>query len=146
MKRGVPLRVEVGPKDIAKEAVFVGRRDTGKKEGVDRKQFVAQLPACLDEIQQGLYDAALQLREEHTCNIDSLDDFQAFFTPANAEKPEIHGGFAMCHWVEDPAVDQILEKLKVTLRCIPLDAEPESGTCIFTGKPSRQRAVFAKAY
>ena len=93
-----------------------------------------------------MYDAALEMRQQHTRNIDSLEEFEAFFTPKNAEKPEIHGGFAMCHWVEDPAVKPVLEKLKVTHRCIPLDAQPEAGTCIFTGKPSQQRVVFAKAY
>lgn len=146
VKRGVPLRVEIGPKDLAKNAVFVGRRDTGQKEGMARDQFVAELPQLLDQIQHNLYQRALKLREDHTHRIDSLDEFKAFFTPKNTEKPEIHGGFALCHWAEDPAAHEALESLKVTPRCFPLDAEPEEGTCIFTGKPSRQRAVFAKAY
>ncbi len=146
VKRGVPIRLEIGPKDIAKNAVFAGRRDRPKKEAIDRDQFVAQLPALLDEMQQGLFDRALEMRKQHTRNIDNLDDFKAFFTPKDTEKPEIHGGFAMCHWVEDPAVDKQLEELKVTVRCIPIDAEEEEGTCIFTGKPSHRRVVFAKAY
>lgn len=146
VKRGVPLRVEIGPKDIAKNAVFVGRRDTAEKEGIPRDRFVAELPAWLEQIQQSIYQRALQLREQHTHRIDSLDDFRAFFTPENADQPEIHGGFAICHWSEDPAAQQVLDELKVTPRCFPLDVEPEEGTCIFTGKPSRQRAVFAKAY
>ncbi|MFW6171967.1 MAG: proline--tRNA ligase [Planctomycetota bacterium] len=146
VKQGVPLRVEIGPKDIAKNAVFVGRRDTGTKEGIARDQFVADVPQLLAQIQQNMYERARRLQEQHTRRIDSLDDFKAFFTPRNTEKPEIHGGFALCHWAEDPAAHQILESLKVTPRCFPLDAEPEEGTCIFTGKPSRRRAVFAKAY
>ncbi len=146
IKRGVPLRLEVGPKDIAKNAVFVGRRDTGQKQSLDRAEFLATLPHTLNDIQQALYQRALQMRQQYTCPIDSLDDFKAFFTPVNAEKPEIHGGFAMCHWVEDPAVDEILKELKVTVRCLPLEGEQEPGTCIFTGRPSRQRVVFAKAY
>ncbi len=146
IKRGVPLRLEIGPKDIAKNAVFVGRRDTGEKSSLDRNEFVATLPKLLGEIQQNLFDRAFKLRQENTQPIDSLDDFKAYFTPANDEKPEIHGGFAMCHWVEDPAVDEILKDLKVTIRCIPLAGEQEEGACIFTGRPSRQRVVFAKAY
>jgi prolyl-tRNA synthetase len=146
VKRGVPIRLEIGPKDIAKNSVFMGRRDTGKKEAVDRGKFVAELPQLLDQMQDALYDTALKMRQQHTHDIDSLDEFKAFFTPRNAQKPEIHGGFAMCHWADDPSVDQLLEKLKVTVRCIPLDADDEPGKCIFTGKPSRQRVVFAKAY
>ncbi len=146
VKRGVPLRLEVGPKDIAKNAVFLGRRDTGQKLSMDRAQFLGTLSQTLDEMQQGLFDRALQLRRQHTRPIDSLEEFKDFFTPVNADKPETHGGFALCHWVEDPAVDEILKDLKVTVRCIPLEGEQEEGTCIFTGRPSRQRVVFAKAY
>jgi prolyl-tRNA synthetase len=146
VKRGVPLRVEVGPRDIAKNAVFVARRDTGEKRPLDRGQFVQTAGALLEEMQGNLYQRALQLREANTVRIDSLDDFRAYFTPQNAERPEIHGGFALCHWCEDPAVDQILGELKVTVRCLPLDAAQEPGTCIFTGRPSQARAVLAKAY
>ncbi len=146
VKRGVPLRVEVGPKDIEKNGVFVGRRDTGQKQGVDRQQFVATVAQTLQEMQQSLFDRAVAMREANTHKIDSLADFQAFFTPQNADQPEIHGGFALCHWVEDPAVAAHLDKLKVTHRCIPLSGEEEPGTCLFTGRPSPRRVVFAKAY
>ena len=147
VKRGVPLRVEVGPRDIADNKVFVGRRDGGKPVGMLRSEFVANVASTLTEIQQALFDRALKLRTDHTRNIDSLDDFRAYFTPQNAENPEIHGGFALCHWHgEDPAIDEILKDLKVTIRCIPLNGETESGSCIFTGQPSNQRIVFGKAY
>ena len=146
VKRGVPLRVEVGPKDIEKNGVFVGRRDTGQKQGVDRQQFVAEIATTLQNIQQSLFERAVAMREANTHKIDSLADFQAFFTPQNADQPEIHGGFALCHWVEDPAVAAHLDKLKVTHRCIPLHGEAEPGTCIFTGRPSPRRVIFAKAY
>jgi prolyl-tRNA synthetase len=88
----------------------------------------------------------LQLQQANTRPIDSLDEFREYFTPENEEKPEIHGGFALCHWSEDPAVDQILKDMKVTIRCVPLAGEQEPGKCIFTGQPSGGRAVFAKAY
>lgn len=78
--------------------------------------------------------------------IDNADEFRNYFTPINDQKPEIHGGFAWCHWCEDPLVEQALKELKVTIRCMPIDASDERGTCIFTGQPSAGRAVFAKAY
>ena len=146
IKRGVPFRVEVGPKDIDKDAVFLGRRDTGKKGSVDREQFVATIDRRLNEVQTELFDRALALRKAHTRPIDNLDDFRAFFTPRNEDQPEIHGGFALAHWVEDPDADRILNALKVTVRCIPFDGEDDEGACIFTGRPSRKRVVFAKAY
>ncbi len=146
IKRGVPLRAEVGPKDIAKNGVFLGRRDTGQRQGIDRGEFVKTVGSLLDDIQHNLYQRALDLREQHTHIIDSQADFRDFFTAKDAEKPEIHGGFAMCHWSEDPSVEQLLKDMKVTIRCLPLDAQGEPGECIFTGKPSSGRAVFAKAY
>ncbi len=147
IKRGVPLRVEVGPKDIAKNGVFVGRRDTGEKTPWSRDEFVANIGKTLEDIQANLFARAMKLREDHTREIDNLDDFQAYFTPANAKKPEIHGGFASCYFVEDDSVQELLKRLKVTIRCVPLAADDEAeGTCIFTGQPTRQRGIFAKAY
>ncbi|MCA9172101.1 MAG: hypothetical protein KDB23_30755, partial [Planctomycetales bacterium] len=150
VKRGVPLRLEVGPRDVAANAVFMARRDRSPKEkqAINRAELVQTITALLDEMQNGLLERAKAMRTEHTRTIDSLDDFRAYFTPQNpnAEEPEIHGGFAMCHWCEDPQVDEILKELKVTIRCVPLDGDDEPGQCIFTGKPSAKRAVFAKAY
>ncbi|MBI3468732.1 MAG: proline--tRNA ligase, partial [Planctomycetes bacterium] len=148
VKRGVPLRVEVGPRDIENDSVFVGRRDQSPKEkrSIPRGQFVAEVPALLDEIQQDLFDRAAKLRESCTREIDSLADFEAFFTPKNEEQPEIHGGLALCHWSEGPEVQDVLKRLKVTIRCIPLEGEDRPGKCIFTGRESARRAVFAKAY
>ena len=148
IKRGAPLRIEIGPRDIESDACFVGRRDRppSEKQSLARPEFVAKIGALLDEIQDGLYQQALRLREDATRRIDSLDEFREFFTPQNAEKPEIHGGLAYCHWCEDPQVDEILKDMKVTIRCIPLEGEREPGKCIFTGQPSARRAVFAKAY
>ena len=146
VKRGVPLRAEVGPRDINENKVFLARRDTGTKQGVDRDQFVATADRLLDEIQANLFQRASELREENSREITDLDEFKSFFTPQSTDKPEIHGGFALCHWSEDRAVEEILQKLKVTIRCIPLDGQSEPGTCIFTGKPSQHPAIFSKAY
>ena len=146
VKRGVPIRVEVGPRDIESNSVFVGRRDQPKSNGLAREEFVAALPKMLDEMQQGLFAKALALREENTREIESLDEFKVFFTPKNKKKPEIHGGFAISHFVDCPETDAILKPMKVTPRCIPLEAEKIPGNCIFTGRPTVERAVFGKSY
>jgi prolyl-tRNA synthetase len=124
----------------------MGRRDTGEKQGIGRDEFVESVVSLLDQFQDNLFQRALTLRQENSRKIDSLEEFTQFFTPQNAEKPEIHGGFAYCHFVEDPEVDKIISDMKVTIRCVPIEGEEESGKCIFTGRPSRKRGLFAKAY
>jgi prolyl-tRNA synthetase len=147
VKKGVPVRVEIGPRDLEKDGVFYARRDTGQKEACSRETFVARIGQILTEIQDGLLERARAFRAEHSREIDSEEDFRAFFTPADANRPEIHGGFAYAHFCGDPALEDRLQKeLKVTVRCIPYTDNPESGTCIFTGKPSPQRLVFGKSY
>jgi prolyl-tRNA synthetase len=147
IKKGVPLRIEVGPRDVASGSVFVARRDTGEKKGQPRADFVASVADQLQAIQDNLLARARAARDAHTRVIDSKDDFYAYFTPKNKEKPEIHGGFALAHWNGDAAIEQQLKTdLAVTIRCIPLDGDLSPGTCIFSGQPSRQRVVFAKAY
>jgi prolyl-tRNA synthetase len=148
VKRGVPLRAEIGPKDIAKIGVFLARRDTGEKAAVGRDELVATIGQRLDQIQANLFQRARDLREANTRLIDTLDDFLAYFTPQSKseDKPEIHGGFALCHFSEGPDLDEFLKKHKVTIRCIPLNAAQEPGKCFLTGRPSERRAVFAKAY
>ena len=146
IKRGVPVRVEVGARDIAKDSVFVGRRDQPKSSGMTRAEFVDSVVGTLTEIQQGLFDRALAMRQENTKTIDSFEDFKKYFTPKNQKKPEIHGGFAECYFIDCPEVDEMLKPLKVTPRCIPVDQEEASGTCIFTGKPTTTKGIFAKSY
>jgi prolyl-tRNA synthetase len=149
IKKGAPLRVEIGPRDLANNAVFVGRRDQGPKEkkGIPTAQFVAEAATLLQSIQDNLLAKAEAFRTENTKVIDSKDEFYAFFTPKNPQKPEIHGGFALTHWNGSAAVEeQIKNDLKVTIRCIPRDGDLSSGICPFTGEPSAQRVVFAKSY
>jgi len=148
VKKGVPIRIEIGPRDVAADAVFMGRRDQPAKEKktVPRAEFVQTVGLILDHIQQNLYDRALKHRVENTRLIDNLDDFLQYFTPKSEDKPEIHGGFALAHCSPGPDVTERLKELKVTARCIPLAAEAESGICIFTGRPSAQRIIFAKSY
>lgn len=154
VKRGVPVIIEIGPRDIAGDTLMPKRRDETpgeKKPATPRAQFVANLAHDLQAMQEGLFQRAVTHRQANTRTITGLDEFQAYFTPQNAERPEIHGGFAVCHFTEGKATDEILGKLKVTIRCIPLEDEPGfaeqiPGKCIFTGQPTTQRAVLAKAY
>jgi len=149
IKKGVPLRVEIGPRDIAQNAVFVGRRDRSsrEKESVSRDVFVGSIVSVLDEIQQNLFNRALDFRQEHTVAIGSRDDFYAFFTPKDQQKPEIHGGFALSHWCGNARCEtKIKDDLSVTIRCIPFDGDKEGGPCIVCGQRSDKPVLFAKAY
>jgi len=139
------VRIEIGPRDVAGGKVFYGRRDSSGKFDSPRAEFIAGLSKTLDEIQHTLYQRALAAREAATVCIDSLKEFEAFFASKDEEKNE-GGGLAYCHFSESPEMDEKLKALKVTARCVPLNGEDEPGTCIFTGQPSKRRAVFAKAY
>lgn len=150
IKKGVPLRVELGPRDITSRTLAVSRRDLGPKakEITGKEEFIRNATEILEEIQANLLARATALRDEHTRKIESFDEFKAWFTPQNEDKPEIHGGFALMHWAGDSSdEDRLSKELKVTVRCIPLgDEYAEQGQCFLTGKPSSRRIVFAKAY
>ncbi len=150
IKKGIPVILEIGPRDIANDSVFVFRRDKTRKEryGMPREGFLASVPELLDDIQHMLLERARAFRDQHIRTIDTREEFTAFFTPQNADKPEIHGGFALSHWCGSAACeDAINDALSVTIRCIPFDFGPkDTGTCIQCGKPSPQRVIFAKSY
>jgi len=149
IKKGVPLRIEIGPRDIANDALFVARRDKSHRDKatMPRQQFIDQVGPILDEIQDALFQKALSYRETHTHLIDDMGTFYDFFTPRNTIKPEIHGGFTRSHWCGNASCEaKIKEDLTVTIRCLPFDAPQEDGRCICCGAPSSSRVVFAKAY
>ncbi|MGI9086730.1 MAG: proline--tRNA ligase [Chthoniobacterales bacterium] len=152
IKKGVPLRVELGPRDLESGNVAISRRDQPikSKEFLPAAELVRQVPALLDAIQQNLLERATAFRDAHTREINSKEEFYDFFTPKNANKPEIHGGFALAHWNGSREVEEkVKADLKVTIRCIPFDdpASPaEAGKCIFTGEPSPRRVIWAKSY
>lgn len=149
IKKGMPVRLEIGPRDLENKAVFMGRRDQDPKAKVSLKkdEFINKLPEILDEIQTNIYNKALQNRKEHTVKIDDKTEFYEYFTPQNKENPEIHAGFALSHWCGDPNCEEkIKDDLKVTIRCLPLEKENETGKCICCGNKSGQRVVFAKSY
>lgn len=152
IKKGVPLRVEIGPRDLESGNVAVSRRDQEVKSKVflPREELVRRAVELLDSIQQTLFARAKDFRDAHTRVIDSKEEFYEFFTPKQPARPEIHGGFAVTHWNGSREVEeQVKADLKVTIRCIPFDnpAQPaETGRCIFTGEPSARRVIWAKAY
>ncbi len=152
IKKGVPLRVELGPRDLETGNVAVTRRDQPikSKQFLANAELVRQVPGLLAEMQQNLLERTREFRDANTRVIDSKEEFYAFFTPQNSAKPEIHGGFALAHWDGSRAVEEkIKADLKVTIRCIPFDdsaAPPEPGRCIFTGGESPRRVIWAKSY
>jgi prolyl-tRNA synthetase len=152
IKKGVPLRIELGPRDLESSKVAVSRRDqpVKAKEFLTNGEFVGRVAEILESIQDNLLRRATEFRDANTRAIDSKDAFYDFFTPKDSAKPEIHGGFALTHWDGSRAVEErIKNDLKVTIRCIPFDDPanpPEAGTCPFTGNPSPRRVVWAKAY
>jgi len=146
IKRGVPLRIEIGPRDVDSNSVFVGRRDRPKSSGVGRDEFLANVDSTLQEMQDGLLERALELRTNNTRSVSSMDEFRQFFTPDNLKKPEIHGGFAKCFFSDEQKIAETLKELKVTIRCLPFDNEQGQGSCVFTGEPTSQFGIFAKSY
>ncbi len=149
IKKGVPIRVEVGPRDVEGGKVAVTRRDKPHKETdfIPKEEFVEGVCSTLDQIHDSIYEKALSFREANTHKIDTKEEFYKFFTPKNEENPEIHGGFALCHWSGDAEVEEIVKKdLNVTIRCIPLDGIEEEGFCVISGKKSSKRVIFAKSY
>lgn len=137
--KGVPVRIAIGPRDLENKTVEVARRDTKEKQLMKMEAVAAEIPALLDSIQENIYQKALQFRCEKTTQVDTYDDFKKIL--------DGKGGFVEAHWDGTPETEAaIKEETKATIRCIPLDAKDESGTCIYSGKPSSRRVLFARAY
>lgn len=138
--KGVPVRVAMGPRDLANGTVEVARRDTLTKESMPLDGVAQAINALMDTIQQNIYQKALDFRAANTVQVDTWEEFK--------EKIE-EGGFLLCHWDGTPETEEkIKEETKATIRCIPLDTNVvmEEGKCIYSGKPSKQRVIFARAY
>ncbi len=148
VKKGIPLRVEVGPRDVDAGSVVYTRRDHGTrdKNTMPAGKFIEQAGAILEEIQDALLARATAHRDAHTHDFDSYDELLSFFTPASKNKPEIHGGFARVHLADASAVDEQLKKRKLSIRCIPIDGDKQPGKCLLTGADVAQRVLVAKAY
>ena len=139
-QKGIPLRCEIGPRDIANDTLMVNRRDQDprQKQAIKINEFIEQITKTLDNIQNSLYQKALNMRQENTKEIESLEDFEKYFKNS--------GGFALCYWSEKAIGHPLLEKLKVTPRCIPLEQNNERKPCIFTGEKESQQVIFARSY
>lgn len=137
--RGVPVRIAIGSRDMQNGTVELARRDTRTKETVSQEGLVERIENLLEEIQQNIYQKALTFRQENTTEVDDYEEFKRLLD----EKP----GFLSAHWDGTAETEQrIKDETKATIRCIPLDGKLEEGKCILTGKPSKQRVLFARAY
>jgi prolyl-tRNA synthetase len=137
--KGVPVRITLGARDLENNVVEIARRDTKEKRSVSVEGLSQYIVTLLDDIQQSMYNKAKTYREEHITNADSLEEFEKLL--------DDKGGFISAHWDGTAETeDAIKEKTKATIRCIPLNNPQEAGKCIFSGKPSVQRVLFARAY
>ncbi|MNE34984.1 Proline--tRNA ligase [compost metagenome] len=137
--KGVPVRIAVGPKDLENGTFEVARRDNLTKEVVSSEKIVEHVNDLLEQIQTDLFTKALDYRNTHITEVNSFEEFK--------EVLEGKGGFLSAHWDGTAETEEKIKELtKATIRCIPLDAIEEAGTCVFTGKPSSKRVLFAKAY
>ncbi|MDN5216400.1 proline--tRNA ligase [Fulvivirgaceae bacterium BMA12] len=137
--KGVPLRIALGPRDLENNTVELARRDTLTKEVVPMDGIDEHIQNLLEDIQNNLFEKARTYRDQHITRVETYQDFK--------DTLEEKGGFILAHWDGTAETEQkIKEETKATIRCIPLDGEMESGKCIISGKPSKQRVYFAKAY
>ncbi|MBS1488156.1 MAG: proline--tRNA ligase [Bacteroidetes bacterium] len=137
--RGVPVRIAIGPRDLENETVEVARRDTKEKQVMKMDAVATEIPKLLNAIQVNIYQRALKFKNDNTRHVDSYEEFKK----ALDETP----GFILAHWDGTKETEAaIKEETKATIRCIPLDAPEENGKCIYSGKPSNKRVLFARAY
>ncbi len=137
--QGVPLRIAIGPKDLEKGTVELARRDTLSKQFVSKDDVVTTVDSLLEEMQTNLHNKATAYRDEHITRVDTFDEFK--------EVLENKGGFIAAHWDGTIETEEKIKELtKATIRCIPFDQKEEKGVCVYSGKPSNIRVLFAKAY
>jgi prolyl-tRNA synthetase len=137
--QGVPLRIAIGPKDLENNTVELSRRDDLSKSIIPVESIKDEIPQILEDIQQSLYDKANDFRLEHTTEVNSFEEFKDIL--------KNKGGFISAHWDGSAeSENKIKEITKATIRCIPLNIDKSEGKCVFSGKKSDQRVLFAKAY
>lgn len=137
--KGVPVRLGIGMRDMENNTFEVARRDTLEKQTIAADKVVAHVEGLLSEIQENIYNKAFTYREEHITEVNSFEEFK--------EVLETKGGFLSAHWDGTAETEEKIKELtKATIRCIPLDAREEEGKCVYSGKPSHRRVLFAKAY
>lgn len=137
--KGVPIRITMGARDLAEGKCELARRDTMEKELIDVERIAEVIEQRLEDIQKNLYDRALKFRIDNTRKVDTWEEFKEIL--------ETEGGFISAHWDGTPETEEKIKELtKATIRCIPFDSPEEEGKCIYSGKPSHRRVIFAKAY
>ena len=137
--KGVPVRIAIGPKDLENGTFEIARRDTATKEVVSKDGIATYIKDLLEQIQKDLFNTALEYRNSHITKVENFEEFKSVLNDK--------GGFVSAHWDGTAATEERIQELtKATIRCIPLDAVEEAGTCVFTGNPSTKRVLFAKAY
>jgi prolyl-tRNA synthetase len=146
IKKGVPVRIELGQRDIEQNSVFMARRDEAstQKQSMNREEFIDRITDILDSIQDNIFNRAKNYRKENTFEID---DKKAFYKLYKKAKGYNNGAFVMAHWCGSEKCEEKIKKdLSVTIRCIPFDSSVEEGNCICCDNPSSRRVLFAKAY
>ncbi len=146
VKKGIPVRVEIGARDMEQNSVLMARRDVpvSEKISINRDEFINSIGDILDSIQQNLFDRALAYQKKNTFHIDEKEKFYQLYENASGFD---NGAFVMAHWCGKAQCEEIIkDDLSVTIRCIPFDNKKEDGTCICCGGKSDQRVLFAKAY
>ncbi|MBC7902539.1 MAG: proline--tRNA ligase, partial [Gemmatimonadaceae bacterium] len=137
--KGVPVRIAIGARDLENNVVEIARRDTKEKSSVSMDGLSAHISSLLEEIQNAMFEKAKKFRDSHILKVNSWEEFEKGL--------EGEGGFLSAHWDGTPETEEaIKQKTKATVRCIPLDNPREDGVCVFSGKPSKQRVLFAIAY
>ncbi|HNP18124.1 MAG TPA: proline--tRNA ligase [Fulvivirga sp.] len=137
--KGIPVRIAIGPRDLENGTVEIARRDTKEKQVMAIDSAVDHIQKLMTDIQENIYNKAFGFRKDNTTEVDSYDDFKKVL--------DTKAGFVMAHWDGTAETeDKIKEETKATIRCIPLDFKEEEGKCIYSGKPSKGRVVFARAY
>ncbi len=148
IKRGIPVRIEVGPRDMDSGSVMLSRRDKAHKEktSLAKGELPGKILGILDEIQSNYFNQAKAFRDANIrTDIETWDEFQKFFREMDNEQG-IRGGFVKAKFCGDPKAEEMLKELKVTVRCMPLEQSGTAGKCILTGKPATIDALFARAY
>ena len=133
------MRIAIGPKDIENGTVEIARRDTFSKTLVDQDEVVDFISMKLDQIQSDLFQKALGFRESHITEVENFEEFKKII--------DNKGGFVSAHWDGTEETEEAIKnQTKASIRCIPLESKEEQGKCVFSGNPSKQRVLFAKAY
>ena len=136
--KGVPLRIEIGPRDVESKKLVMARRDNGEKFSISKNELSIKIKTILEEIQNNLFNQAKEFRNENTHDVKTYDEFKNIIN---------NGGFVRCGWDGDSETElKIKEETKATIRCIPFNEDPKGLKCVYSGKKAKHEVIYAKAY